>query len=302
MTSSPQEIIISIQSGLQKGSIYRMVSSRITIGRSAENDIVIDDSKMSRKHAEISFTGQGIQIRNLSETNHIHVDGKECKIAALQDQSFFAIGSTQFQLQLKRRERPTPLQMEGASSTHRKSKKPGSKSPLIPLLTITIIGFALWSWINDSQPKTLSSAVENDEPNIQIAEKIKMQALEKRRPAHISEDDISYQQAQQAYVEGFRDYRKGQFERALASFQACLSLFPQHNMCNRYLRLTQRKVDELIQYHLMLGIKYRDQNQYGACAASFRNVLVMVKDQQNSKYKEAKANYEACRAQVEERF
>jgi tetratricopeptide (TPR) repeat protein len=109
-------------------------------------------------------------------------------------------------------------------------------------------------------------------------------------------------QAQENYVRGFRDYRKGQYERALESFQACLALDPSHVLCNRYLRLSQRKFNEMVQYYVLLGRKYRDQNQFASCRAAFRNVMVMVKDANNETYKLAKANYEACNAFIEGRF
>jgi hypothetical protein len=103
-------------------------------------------------------------------------------------------------------------------------------------------------------------------------------------------------------VRGFRDYRKGQYERSMVSFQACLALNPEHVLCNRYIRLSQRKFDELVQNQVVLGRKYRDQNQYQACRASFRNVMVMVKDANSKIYQEAKANYDACNAFVEGRY
>ena len=93
-----------------------------------------------------------------------------------------------------------------------------------------------------------------------------------------------------------------QFERALEAFQACLALDPNHVLCNRYMRLSQRKFNEMIQYYVLLGRKYRDQNQFASCRSAFRNVMVMVKDANNETYKLAKANYEACNAFVEGRF
>lgn len=66
--------------------------------------------------------------------------------------------------------------------------------------------------------------------------------------------------------------------------------------------LTQRKFSELIQYHMDIGRKYREQNQFSACAVSFRNVMVMLKDSTNKRYIEAKANFEACSDRAEERY
>jgi hypothetical protein len=116
------------------------------------------------------------------------------------------------------------------------------------------------------------------------------------------DDSVTAKQAQENFVRGFRDYRAGQFERSLDSFQACLALNPNHTLCNRYIRLAQRRFNEIVQYDMVLGRKYRDQNQFNPCRAAFRNVMVMVKDANSLIYKEAKANYDACNALAEGRY
>lgn len=288
-------------SGPARGTVYRVVSSRVTLGRGADNDVVInDDPKCSRNHAEIVFGPHGFEIRDLTDRNVINVDGADCKVASLRDKSVFTLGLTQFRLSMKAAQNLPATHNGGGAPLRRRAAPQGSPMRFI---LIGVIGVVLWLALSDNGKKDASKTAEQlAEQEMKAAESVKQAAEERHRPKSVSPNDLGYKQAQQAFVEGFRDYRKGQFERALSSFQACLSLFPSHTLCNRYMRLTQRRFDELIQYHMVLGRKYRDQNQFGACASSFRNVMVMLKDQTNKRYQEAKANYEACHAQVEERF
>src|SRR4051812_26258442 len=47
------------------------------VGRSRECDIVIDDSNVSRRHAEISPSGQSWLIQDLGSTNGVRVNGRQ---------------------------------------------------------------------------------------------------------------------------------------------------------------------------------------------------------------------------------
>ena len=307
------ESTLTVMSGAGRGTVYRVVSSKVTLGRGAENDIVInDDPKCSRNHAEIVFGVQGFEIRDLTDRNVILVDGQECKTAPLRDRSTFTLGNTQFKLSIKQSNNLPALHQAGAPMIHgghspsgmprQNSRSAKGSSPMKLIVGVVAIAVMYLVFSGDPNKNDSSKTDLLADQEFKAAESVKKIADERHRPKSVSPNDVGYNQAQQAFVEGFRDYRKGQFERALSSFQACLSLYPSHTLCTRYMRLTQRRFDELIQYHVVLGSKYRDQNQFGACASSFRNVMVMVKDQGNKRYQEAKANYEACQAHIEERF
>ena len=47
------------------------------IGRSRDSDIVLDDSNVSRRHAEISPSGRGWLIQDLGSTNGVRVNGRQ---------------------------------------------------------------------------------------------------------------------------------------------------------------------------------------------------------------------------------
>jgi pSer/pThr/pTyr-binding forkhead associated (FHA) protein len=165
---------------------------------------------------------------------------------------------------------------------------------------VVLIG--IWLFMDSSKKKKeLQIRTEQDiKADIETAKKLQETSELSHKPG--PGGPLEARQAQENYIKGFRDFRKGQYERSLESFQACLALQPDHLLCNRYLRLSQRKFNELVQYHMVLGRKYRDQNQFRACRSAFRNVMVMIKDPNTPTYKEAKANFDACNTLVEGRF
>ncbi len=49
---------------------------KVSLGRAADNDIVLHDSKVSRNHAELEWNGTGFTLRDLSSANGTFVNGQ----------------------------------------------------------------------------------------------------------------------------------------------------------------------------------------------------------------------------------
>lgn len=298
----------TVVKGPMKGVVKLMSQAQFYIGRSTECEfVIVNDPKCSRKHAMINATPQGCEVISQSEANLVLVNGKEVQRQILKNGDVVTLGETDLQFNATARPNLAVARNENAYTVRagqpprRPKTKKSSSTRLVIYAALAI--FAMWIFTSPSKSrkKTIDLRTEQQiQADIEAATKLK----EVADAASVKRMDTSMngRQAQENYVRGFRDYKKGQYERSLISFQACLALNPEHVLCNRYIRLAQRRFDELIQVQMVLGRKYRDQNQYKACRASFRNVMVMVKDANNPAFKEAKANYDACDAFVEGRF
>jgi pSer/pThr/pTyr-binding forkhead associated (FHA) protein len=301
----------TVINGPMKGSVRLMNLSQFTIGRNSDCEFVIsNDPKCSRKHALVSTDRQYSYIESLNDKNPVSVNGRDIERARLKDGDIITIGETQIQFNatslpnlqphpIYARVAPAPGIPRSNRPTGRSVKSGGAKRFLM-YGGLALVG-ALIFLDSPKKKKELELRTEQQiQADIEAANKLK--EISDQQAMKRLDGSLTAQQAQENYVRGFRDYKKGQYERALVSFQACLALNPEHILCNRYLRLAQRRFNELIQYQIVLGRKYRDQNQYKACRSAFRNVMVMIKDANNASYREAKANYEACNSLVEGRF
>ena len=61
-----------------------LTGDRLTIGRSRECDVVIDDPNVSRKHAELRPHGPGWVVTDLGSTNGVKVNGRRVREASLE--------------------------------------------------------------------------------------------------------------------------------------------------------------------------------------------------------------------------
>lgn len=108
------------------------------------------------------------------------------------------------------------------------------------------------------------------------------------------ENSIQYQTAQQHYIKGFRDYRQGQYDRAIQSFQAALSFYPQHELAKKYLIIARKKFDEFVKFQMAQGRRYQGKNNWRLCIASYRQAMAMIKDERDPNYRESKQFMEQC--------
>jgi pSer/pThr/pTyr-binding forkhead associated (FHA) protein len=76
------------------GAKHEVTKQRMTLGRSRDCDIQIEDASASRKHAELRQEGTAYWIVDLDSTNGIEVNGLRTKRAKLQNGDTITIGST----------------------------------------------------------------------------------------------------------------------------------------------------------------------------------------------------------------
>ncbi len=79
-------------SGPSRGARFLINSEKTTIGRSTENDIFLDDVTVSRKHAEIVYTGKKYTVKDCGSLNGTYVDGSVKEESELHDGMELHIG------------------------------------------------------------------------------------------------------------------------------------------------------------------------------------------------------------------
>jgi len=84
------KLVVSFQ-GVQLRE-YPLDRPSLTIGRHAENDIVIDHMGVSGKHAQVALEGQSIIVTDLQSTNGTFVNGHRIDRTELRPNDWISIG------------------------------------------------------------------------------------------------------------------------------------------------------------------------------------------------------------------
>lgn len=236
--------------------------------------------KCSREHALIRITGPSAIVEDLGSQNGILVDGEKTTKGFLRSGSKIQIGTTV--LVFKRIQSvQTTVYKDSFSSP---AKKPQNKVIFYGIIAAVILVAALLMNNSSKSDKIVAENLSID-AEIEASKKRQEQLLKSQTQDGLA--SRQYLDAQASYMKGLRDYREGYYKSAYISFNAAISIYPDHKLARRYLRLAQNKLDEQIQALMNEGNKAMEENKYQLAQSAFRNVMILVGDPESKIYKEA---------------
>ncbi len=183
--------------------------------------------------------------------------------------------------------------------------KTGSAPVLLSGLLVAMIAVGVFIFLKQ-KPTTRTTpppALRNTEEIIKDTEEIRLnlealKEMQNKKEKNTEQFDI----AQHHYSKGMRDYRQGNYQRAMASFQAALSFYPQHTLAIRYMQLSRRKLDNHIQFQMTEGRKSRERGQLKNCIAAFRKAQVLILDTKDSRFQEAQKYVDDCSFRLDGKY
>lgn len=80
---NPESAMLIIHRGPNRGERFLLNSPETSIGRSGENDVLLDDVTVSRKHANIRRAGERFELIDLGSLNGTYVNNNSIARATL---------------------------------------------------------------------------------------------------------------------------------------------------------------------------------------------------------------------------
>jgi predicted Zn finger-like uncharacterized protein len=88
-----KRVSLAILQGADAGTIYPLEKTVVVIGRS-EADLVLNDTEVSRRHAQIELKGGAVILRDLKSTNGTYINEQRISMQPLENQAEFRVGAT----------------------------------------------------------------------------------------------------------------------------------------------------------------------------------------------------------------
>ena len=85
---------IIVEAGPDKGREFSIPETGIDIGRSPQNDVVLNDGELSRKHCRLEYRGDELWIADLASSNGTFVNGQEVPETRLLEGDVIEIGGS----------------------------------------------------------------------------------------------------------------------------------------------------------------------------------------------------------------
>lgn len=98
-----------ILSGEFEGRSFDLIDNRITVGRSSDNNIHIDDKTVSSRHATLVFNGQEYILKDLNSTNGTRVNDRRITDTKLSNGDHIRFGGVELQYESEKPKHTQPL-------------------------------------------------------------------------------------------------------------------------------------------------------------------------------------------------
>jgi pSer/pThr/pTyr-binding forkhead associated (FHA) protein len=302
--------------GPDKGKVYYLLGKRITIGRGENADIQIVDAKISREHAELSFSDNGYTITDLGAQNGVVVSDTKIIQKKLADAEKIVIGQTVFKYNIievknselavsdEENESPSGKSLKNSKSKTQSKISSGSdfssnSAPSSPQKnnskTFIMLGFVIVVLYvllaKDEEPKKLKKQEATTLSDFDNPEFI---------PKKATQEDIDSKKKLESYIHsGRREFSEGNYFRSMEDFRLALLLSPNNGHASFYLSKAKQRMDEDIEKNFLKGKQEYESKKFQASIVSYCGVVQLIQNYpDDERYKNAMLKISAIESEL----
>ncbi len=265
--------------GSGKGESFVLLGNRIVIGRGDKTDIKINDAKASREHCEVTKVGDTWVATDLGSQNGVMVNDKKITQHALAEGDKLIVGQTVFKFVKVEVSSKNKVIKEDDQNTDTEGKKTA-----VPFLILVLIFIALFFFddLTPKQPARGGGTARNTPIEMTSTED---SVLRKRR---VNEDKQTKEKLNDIFNRGLREYREGNYFRAISEFNLALIIAPQDSQAEFYLRKSKEELDNAITSQNQKAQRDESSLKYKSAIVSYCSIIrLLYSAPDDSRYKNA---------------
>jgi pSer/pThr/pTyr-binding forkhead associated (FHA) protein len=307
--------------GPNKGKVYYLVGKRVVIGRGENTDIQIIDTKISREHAELSFSENFYTITDLGAQNGIIVGDHKVKQKKLNNGEKIVIGQTVFKYAIitvtvtseliianenpdsalaKEIKKGVKVKLPSKNSENNfkenvrqeKTNNNNNRSRLI-IFGVILFAIAFILFDNDTPVASKGPASERSNPN-------GFDSFNESMGPKASKDDPEVARKLESLIHsGRREFREGNYFRAMEEFRLAMLLSPTNGQASYYLSKSKQRLDEEMSKNFEKGNQEYDSKKYQAAIISYCAVVQLIREfPEDERYRNAMAKVSAIESEL----
>lgn len=255
--------------GTTKGKAYFITKNRVILGRSENADIQLLDIKSSREHAEVTKAGKEFVVTDLGSQNGVVVNDLKVKQHTLKNGDKIIIGKTVFKFSEVKvlDEKEKEKEVEFQDPTFEPEKKKSFTSIL--LVVVFAAGFILLS--ENEKPvdnrKRIKAKYAGNEINDPFAAALKQKRSELKK---------NKQKLNLYFQRGLREFREGNYFRAITEFEHARQWSPSDPLAKFYLRKTKEALNKTITSYFNKAARDEEAVNYSKAIVSYCSVIRLL--------------------------
>lgn len=278
--------------GKNKGLSYYLKGKRLVMGRSDKVDIQVADAKSSREHAELTQVSDKYVVTDLGSHNGLIVNDLKISQHTLTDGDKIIIGQTVYKFNKydiaekaleevdeddddwdeddeyeddeEEAEEKPKKKAKGAQTPEEKRKK-------VLILVVALVG--VWVLMDEGEkppPKQKQQTLNQEKKVDSLEERIRRQQQEESKETRDKLEAIIHR--------GQREFREGNYFRAIKQFNLALILSPANGRASFYLNKAKQRLDEEIDLVFLKAKREAEALRYTEAKNSYCSIVRMLQD------------------------
>jgi len=277
--------------GKNKGLSYYLKGKRLVMGRSESVDIQVADAKSSREHAELTQVSDKYVVTDLGSHNGLIVNDLKISQHTLTDGDKIIIGQTVYkfnkydiaeqaleEVDEDDEEWEDDDEYEDDEEEEEKPKKkakaaqtPEEKRKKLLMIVVGVVG--LWVLMDEGEkpppPKQKKTATQENKVD-SLEERIRRQQQEESKETRDKLEAIIHR--------GQREFREGNYFRAIKQFNLALILSPANGRASFYLNKAKQRLDAEIDLVFLKAKREAEALRYTEAKNSYCSIVRMLQD------------------------